>query len=92
MTNAQSTYLASINNILSSYADKYTQRALLGTSKEKHWEMVKFIYATVIVEILTAYFSTTITGDQNFMTPAECEILQRHFCDITRSFYFLKLT
>lgn len=92
MTTNQANYVASINNVLSAYSDKYAQRLLLGTTREKNWETVKFLYASAIVEILTAYFSTTITGDQNFMTAAQAEILERHFCDITRSSYFLKLT
>jgi hypothetical protein len=91
MTTVQSEYLASINNVLSSYADKYTQRMLLGTNKQKHWETIKFIYATVLVEILTAYFSTTFANDNNFMSTMQCEILQRHFCDITNTSFFLAL-
>lgn len=89
---AQTEYLASINHVLSTYTDKYVQRGMLGSYKERNWETIKFLYASAIVEILTQYFGTTITGDDNFMTASEAEGLMQHFCDITRSYYFLKLT
>ena len=92
MSSDETSYLASINHAFSVYADKYTRRMLLGTCKERNWETIKFLYASIIVEILTAYFSTTITGDDNFMTTTEAMTLMKTFCDITKTFYFLQLT
>jgi hypothetical protein len=91
MTTSQSRYIASLDNVLATYNDKYVQRCLLGTTKEKNWNTIKFIYANIYRNLLYQYFNPA-TVDNNFWTGAQAETAMQHFCDITKTFYFLKQT
>lgn len=91
MTTDETNYIASLDNVLVKWNDKYAQKCLLGTSKERNWNTIKFLYANIYRDLLYDYFSHA-TVDANFWTAEQANRAQENFNAITKSFYFLKQT
>lgn len=92
MTQDQTNYIASINNVFVKYADKYDQKCLLGSRQDREFSDIKLIYANAYKTIITEYFSANSAGDNNFFTVSDAENVMRQYNAITNSSYFLKLT
>ena len=91
MTTDQTDYIASINDVLIKYNDKYCQRVIIGSRKDREWTDIKYIWANIIRDILEEYFSTDYAVDSNFFPAYYAEKLMQDFAAITNSSYFLKL-
>jgi hypothetical protein len=91
MTTDQSNYIASINNVLMNYNNKYCNRAAIGSRTDREWSDIQYIWANVLRDILEEYFSTDYTVDSNFFTAYTAEKVMMDLCAITNSSYFLKL-